>query len=149
MLNLAWIFPWVSCVEKKYLTLKKKYKEKCYTIFRCNVVKYDLNRIDLNCRVTIFITIHLFNQYKQIIRRDHRSYIIHAPCYNCLRKCPLVNTVSGNISSTIFSARWVSKLLFFDFLWEIMTLDFPSVFDVCRNMSLELYLHDTRTLIKR
>lgn len=82
----------------------------------------------INRRVTILITIHLLHQDLLNIRRDHTSYIIHAPCY----------IVSWNVP--IFPAWRVSELLFFDYLWERMTLDFPFVFDHCRNMSVELYI---------
>lgn len=99
-------------------------------------------------RVTILITIYLLDQDLLNIRREYASYIIQGPFFNCILKCPLVNAVPGNISSTIFPARRVYELLLFDFCWRMMTLDFPSRFDLCRDMSVELYLHDMRTLIK-
>lgn len=35
-----------------------------------------------------------------------------------------------------------------EFCWGIVTLDFPSVLDICRDISVELNLHEMRTLIK-
>lgn len=78
-------------------------------------------------RVTILITIDLLDHYMLNIRRDHTSYIMHALCFNCLLKCPLVNAMPGNISSTILSALRVYELFF--------PLSF--VEDLCKDISVE------------
>lgn len=66
----------------------------------------------MKSRVIILITIDLLDHYMLNIRRDHTSYIMHALCFNCLLKCPLVNAMTGNISSTILSALRVYELFF-------------------------------------
>lgn len=81
----------------------------------------------MKSRVTILITIDLLDHYMLNIRRDHTSYIMHALCFNCLLKCPLVNAMPGNISSTILSALRVYELFF--------PLSF--VEDLCKDISVE------------
>lgn len=81
----------------------------------------------MKSRVTILITIDLLDHYMLNIRRDHTSYIMHALCFNCLPKCPLVNAMPGNISSTILSALRVYELFF--------PLSF--VEDLCKDISVE------------
>lgn len=46
----------------------------------------------------------------------------------------------------ILSDRRITNSLLY---WVIVTLDFPSPFDLCRDISVDKYLHDMRTLIKR
>lgn len=94
----------------------------------------------MKSRVIILITIDLLDHYMLNIRRDHTSYIMHALCFNCLLKCPLVNAMTGNISSTILSALRVYELFF--------PLSF--VEGLCKDISVEyIHLHDMRTLFKR
>lgn len=81
----------------------------------------------MKSRVTILITIDLLDHYMLNIRRDHTSYIMHALCFNCLPKCPLVNAMPGNISSTILPALRVYELFF--------PLSF--VEDLCKDISVE------------
>lgn len=81
----------------------------------------------MKSRVTILIPIDLLDHYMLNIRRDHTSYIMHALCFNCLLKYPLVNAMPGNISSTILSALRVYELFF--------PLSF--VEDLCKDISVE------------
>lgn len=81
----------------------------------------------MKSRVTILITIDLLDHYMLNIRSDHTSNIMHALCFNCLLKCPLVNAMPGNISSTILSALRVYELFF--------PLSF--VEDLCKDISVE------------